>query len=93
MKKTVATFVITVSMLCISVFAFAEAEIWEIDKAHSNIYFDVRHTYATVRGQFDEFSGALRFDPDKLTMSSVRFEIMTLTRRPIYQKYSAMRIQ
>jgi polyisoprenoid-binding protein YceI len=64
-------------MLCICVFAFAEAEIWEIDKVHSNIYFEVRHTYATVRGQFDEFSGALRFDPDKLTMSSVRFEVST----------------
>lgn len=77
MKKTVSTFVIIVSMLCISVFAFAEAEIWEIDKAHSNIYFDVRHTYATVRGQFDEFSGTLRFDPDNLAVSSVRFEIST----------------
>ena len=77
MKKTVARSVIIVSMLCISVFAFAEAEIWEIDKAHSNIYFDVRHTYATVRGQFDEFSGMLRFDPDNLAVSSVRFEIST----------------
>ena len=77
MKKTVARSVIIVSMLCISVFAFAEAEIWEIDKAHSNIYFDVRHTYATVRGQFDEFSGTLRFDPDNLAVSSVRFEIST----------------
>ena len=77
MKKTVARSVIIVSLLCISVFAFAEAEIWEIDKAHSNIYFDVRHTYATVRGQFDEFSGTLRFDPDNLALSSVRFEIST----------------
>jgi polyisoprenoid-binding protein YceI len=82
MKKTVARSVIIVSMLCISmlcisVFAFAEAEIWEIDKAHSNIYFDVRHTYATVRGQFDEFSGTLRFDPDNLAVSNVRFEIST----------------
>ena len=77
MKKTVARSVIIVSLLCISVFAFAEAEIWEIDKAHSNIYFDVRHTYATVRGQFDEFSGTLRFDPDNLAVSSVRFEIST----------------
>jgi polyisoprenoid-binding protein YceI len=77
MKKTVCTFIIIVSMLCISIFAFAEAEIWEIDKAHSNIYFDVRHTYATVRGQFDEFSGTLQFDPDNLAVSRVRFEIST----------------
>jgi len=77
MKKTISTFVIIVCMLCNSVFAFAEAEIWEIDKAHSNIYFDVRHTYATVRGQFDEFSGTLQFDPDNLAVSRVRFEIST----------------
>ena len=77
MKKTVAIFVLVVSMFCVCVFAFAEEEIWEIDKAHSNIYFDVRHTYATVRGRFDEFSGTVRFDPDKLTMSSVRFEVKT----------------
>ena len=77
MKKTISAFVIVVCLLCISVFAFAEAEIWQIDKAHSNIYFDVRHTYATVRGQFDEFSGTLRFDPDNLAVGSVRFEIST----------------
>jgi polyisoprenoid-binding protein YceI len=77
MQKTVCTFIIIVSILCISAFAFAEAEIWEIDKAHSNIYFDVRHTYATVRGQFDEFSGTLQFDPDNLAVSRVRFEIST----------------
>jgi polyisoprenoid-binding protein YceI len=37
----------------------------------------VRHTYATVRGQFDEFSGTLQFDPDNLAVSRVRFEIST----------------
>jgi polyisoprenoid-binding protein YceI len=77
MKKTTVIFVLIISMLCICVFAHAESEIWKIDKAHSNIYFDVRHTYATVRGQFDEFSGTVRFDPDKLAMSSVRFEVST----------------
>jgi polyisoprenoid-binding protein YceI len=77
MKNTVAIFVLIISMLCVCAFAYAESEIWQIDKAHSNIYFDVRHTYATVRGQFDEFSGAVRFDPDKLAMSSVRFEVST----------------
>lgn len=77
MKKTIAIFVLIISMLCICVFAYAESKIWKIDKAHSSIYFDVRHTYATVRGQFDEFSGTVQFDPDKLEMSSVRFEVST----------------
>lgn len=61
----------------ISRFTFAEAEKWEIDKNHSNVYFDVRHTYATVRGKFDDFSGTLQFDPNKLALSSVAIEVNT----------------
>jgi len=64
-------------MLLVTSLAFAEAEKWEIDKAHSNVYFDVRHTYATVRGQFDEFSGSLYFDPGNLAASRVAFDIRT----------------
>jgi len=77
MKKTVCIFVMVFSILLIVSFALAEAEKWEIDKAHSNIYFDVRHTYAIVRGQFDDFSGSLQFDPDNLALSSVKFEVKT----------------
>jgi polyisoprenoid-binding protein YceI len=65
------------SMLLIADLALAQAENWEIDKAHSNVYFDVRHTYATVRGQFEDFSGTLQFDPDNLEVSSVTFEVNT----------------
>jgi polyisoprenoid-binding protein YceI len=63
------------SALLMTNFALAEAEKWEIDKAHSNVYFDVRHTYATVRGQFDDFSGTLKFDPENLALSRVKFEV------------------
>lgn len=77
MKKTVSIFFIILSAILTSNFAIAEAEKWEIDKAHSNIYFDVRHTYATVRGQFDDFSGALEFDPNNMAVSSVKFEVKT----------------
>ena len=77
MQKTVSIFVAVLSVLLITNFTVAEVEKWEIDKAHSNIYFDVRHTYATVRGQFNDFSGTLQFDPDNMAMSSVRFEVQT----------------
>ena len=77
MKKAVSNLVIVCSILLITHFAFAEPEKWEIDKAHSNVYFDVRHTYATVRGQFNDFSGTLQFDPDNLEVSQVRFEVNT----------------
>lgn len=77
MNKVYSIFIIVLSMLLMTNFALAEVEKWEIDKAHSNIYFDVRHTYATVRGQFDDFSGTLKFDPDNLALSSVKFEVKT----------------
>jgi polyisoprenoid-binding protein YceI len=77
MNKPVAIFLIVLSGLLITNFALAEVEKWEIDKAHSSIYFDVRHTYATVRGQFEDFSGTLQFDPDNMAVSSVKFEVKT----------------
>jgi polyisoprenoid-binding protein YceI len=77
MNKPVAIFLMVLSGLLITNFALAEVEKWEIDKAHSSIYFDVRHTYATVRGQFEDFSGTLQFDPDNMAVSSVKFEVKT----------------
>ena len=77
MKNTVSVLVFICTIFLIANLAFAEAEKWEIDRAHSNIYFDVRHTYATVRGQFNDFSGTLLFDPDNLEVSQVTFEVKT----------------
>lgn len=37
---------------------------WNLDPAHSNFYFEVKHAYAAVRGQFTEFTGDIYFDPD-----------------------------
>ena len=77
MTKTVSIFVMVSFMLLIANFTLADSVKWEIDKAHSNVYFDVRHTYVTVRGQFNDFSGTLQFDPDNLEVSSVTFEVNT----------------
>ena len=48
---------------------------WDIDKAHSNIYFDIKHIFSTVRGKFDDFSGKLLIDTEKPEASSVNFEV------------------
>ncbi|MGD2099753.1 MAG: YceI family protein [Desulfobacterales bacterium] len=77
MKKKFHICVLVLATLVTVSFAHADAQKWEIDKAHSNVYFDVRHTYATVRGQFEEFSGTLNFDPDRMQMSSVTIEVST----------------
>jgi polyisoprenoid-binding protein YceI len=53
----------------------AAAKQWSIDKQHSNFYFDVRHTFATVRGQFEDFSGNVAFDADTKRVESVEFTV------------------
>lgn len=53
----------------------AKMEIWDMDKAHSSIYFDVKHTYATVRGLFDDFSGTITLDTENNDKSQVEFEV------------------
>jgi polyisoprenoid-binding protein YceI len=53
----------------------AEVRNWQLDKAHSNFYFRVGHIFSQIGGQFNEFSGELKFDPDNLAESRFFFEI------------------
>ncbi|MEN8257628.1 MAG: YceI family protein [Thermodesulfobacteriota bacterium] len=53
----------------------AMAEKWRLDTAHSNFFFEVRHTYAAVRGQFGAFSGDVIFDPASPEKSRFDFTI------------------
>jgi polyisoprenoid-binding protein YceI len=48
---------------------------WQMDAAHSNFFFEVRHTYAAVRGQFGTFTGKVIFDPAHLETSKFDFTI------------------
>ena len=77
MKKIFYRHFVIFCVLSIYGVTFAGNENWVIDKAHSNVYFDVRHIYAIVRGQFDDFSGMLQFNPDNLALSSVIIEVST----------------
>jgi polyisoprenoid-binding protein YceI len=51
------------------------AQQWKIDPVHTNFYFEVKHTYATVRGQFMDFTGEVYFDPDNPAKSRFDFVI------------------
>ena len=53
----------------------AAAQSWNLDTVHTNFYFDVKHTYATVRGQFMDFSGDVYFDPENPGKSRFDFVI------------------
>jgi polyisoprenoid-binding protein YceI len=45
----------------------------QIDKAHSEIGFQVRHLLSKVRGRFSDFSGTIEFDEEQPERSSVEF--------------------
>jgi polyisoprenoid-binding protein YceI len=53
----------------------ALAQQWNIDPVHTNFYFAIKHTYATVRGQFMDFSGDVYFDPGNPGKSRFDFVI------------------
>jgi polyisoprenoid-binding protein YceI len=76
MKKIIISAIISFSMLISSGAAVAQTGAWQIDKAHSNIYFDIRHTFASVRGQFDDFTGTVNFDPDSIKEGHVEFRVL-----------------
>jgi polyisoprenoid-binding protein YceI len=42
---------------------------------HTNFYFDIKHTFSTVRGQFMGFTGDVFFDPNNPAKSKFDFVI------------------
>jgi polyisoprenoid-binding protein YceI len=51
---------------------------WQIDAAHSNVSFSVKHLMiTTVRGRFADVRGSIRLDDSDLTRSFVDVEIAT----------------
>ena len=50
---------------------------YQIDRAHSEATFQVRHLITKVRGRFAEFDGAITFAADHAAASSVVFTIQT----------------
>ena len=77
MKKIFFAIVTVISIALTASFASAKLEKWDIDKGHSNVYFDIRHTYATVRGQFEDYSGSVQFDADNMEMGKISLEVRT----------------
>lgn len=51
--------------------------IYEIDKAHSEATFQVRHLLTKVRGHFTDFEGTIEFDQAAPEASSVAFTAKT----------------
>lgn len=74
--KTIARLSAVFLMVVIfSAQATAAAPKWELDPAHSGIYFGINHIYSTVRGYFEDFKGTVMFSPDDLAGSRFDFEV------------------
>ena len=53
----------------------APAQTFSIDKAHSDLLFQVRHLVTRVRGRFTEFAGTVVFDQEHPEQSSASLTI------------------
>jgi polyisoprenoid-binding protein YceI len=50
---------------------------YQIDKAHSEATFQVRHLLTKVRGRFSDFAGVVHFDEAHPEQSSIDFTVQT----------------
>ena len=50
---------------------------YQIDKAHSEAVFQVRHLITKVRGRFSDFDGTIAFDESQPEQSRVTFTVQT----------------
>ena len=55
--------------------ATKSTQVYAIDKAHSEVTFQVRHLLTKVRGRFSDFAGTVRIDEDDPGKSSVSLRI------------------
>ncbi|MGD2115277.1 MAG: YceI family protein [Acidobacteriota bacterium] len=53
----------------------ATTRTYAIDPAHSEASFQIRHMFTQVRGEFNDFEGTIRMDPESPAESTVRFRI------------------
>jgi polyisoprenoid-binding protein YceI len=48
---------------------------YKIDKAHSEVVFQIRHLVTKVRGRFDDFEGSIQLNDERPELSSVEFTV------------------
>jgi polyisoprenoid-binding protein YceI len=69
--------VLLVAALAFATPAVRAADTFNVDSAHSNIGFSIRHLISRVTGRFTDFGGTVDLDTADPTRSSVRFTIKT----------------
>lgn len=51
------------------------ASVWQVDKDHAEIRFEVTHILTTVSGHFNEFEGDMVFDPNQPENGKISFTV------------------
>ncbi|HMP88586.1 MAG TPA: YceI family protein [Kiritimatiellia bacterium] len=76
MKQTVKAVLVGLIAVGFALPQKSQADVYEIDTAHSSIGFSVRHmVIANVRGQFKTFSGSVNYVEDDATAFSASAEV------------------
>jgi len=52
-----------------------DATLWQVDKSHSRIGFEVTHFFTPVNGTFDSYEAVVNFDPTNLVQSNINVRI------------------
>ncbi len=73
--KTTISALLSLALILSTSLVFGTARSWEVDKAHSAIYFSIDHIFSKTRGHFNEFDIKTNFDPAQLDQSSFAFTI------------------
>jgi len=69
-------FLIAAIALTIAIPAFAQSTAWQLDPAHSNAQFTMRHLgISNVQGEFTKVTGSVQFDETDITKSVVNATI------------------
>jgi polyisoprenoid-binding protein YceI len=75
MKRILTAVALTAAVALPAARAAESADVYTIDKGHSEVSFQVRHLVTNVRGRFNDFEGTVNLDPANLEQSSVDFKI------------------
>lgn len=73
-KRLIAAVVAVLLVAPLAAWA-VDATAWNVDTAHSEVGFKVRHFFTPVTGKFTDYDVQLNFDPDNLAESKVMAEI------------------
>jgi len=66
---------VMLTVLLLPTAVWAEAATWQVDPAHTNVAFEIRHFFTQVPGRFNDFSGTIHYDPENPGSSKVEFTV------------------